>query len=101
MIEATYDCKKVAPYYKYKGKPTGHFPFNFTLTGGIRQKSIDDKREEVRPRGEYQDLSETEIENRSFTPKNIKRLIEEWRSNIKKENWSNWGVSVFALVRIE
>ena len=85
-MEAEYDVKYVGPYYRYENSPMAHLPFNFQFCS-LRQKSPSDPLP-----SDLSHLTKEEIENRSFTSKNVKRLVSDYEKHIPKGCWTNWQV---------
>jgi hypothetical protein len=95
VIEASYDVEEIGPYYHFQDKPNAHLVFNFQFTF-IKQKKPFERNENEPP--EAAELSESELSlNRSFTPANVKRLIDLYMHYLPNGCWSNFQVNFFLV----
>lgn len=77
IVECSYtDVKELTPYYKRNNNKLSSFPFNFQFIGLNKQTGV------------------------SFTPKEIKRLIENYRAALPKDCWPNWQIGNHDNARI-
>lgn len=78
IVECSYtNVKELAPYYKRNGTKLSSFPFNFQFIGLNRQSNGID-----------------------FTPKELKKLIANYRAAVPKGCWPNWQIGNHDNARI-
>ena len=96
VVEATYSVNEIKEYYCYENKPSAHFAFNFQLIN-IKQKSPSEKNENESADW-VNSLTKEQLEERSFIPRNLKRLIEEYFEHKPDHCWSNWVVCILKII---
>ena len=83
IVEATYDVEDIQHYYWFEGKANAHFAFNFQLCF-VGERLF--KRNDVN------------TQERAFTPKLLKNLIEEYYKYLPKGCWANWQVKLLITI---
>lgn len=90
FLESSYDVEDIGQYYFYQNKPNAHLVFNFQFTY-IKQKKPFERNENEPPEEYYNSTSELSL-NRSFTPSNLKRLINSYMHYLPNGFWPNYQV---------